>query len=300
MPDVLFTELIPQIDDLAELKVTLLVLWRLAQMRSDAAPWITQTELLHDPKVQAALIASVHRGSPDRGDTMPVHQRSPDRGDTMPVHQRSPDRGAGASVGDLAQREGDDLAQREGDDLVQREGDNLVQREGDDLAQQQRDDLAQREGEDPAQILEMALARAVNRGTLLVTQWERGDGVIEQRYFANSPRGRAAVAAIDRGQTPVRATLPERPNIFTLYEQNIGPLTPLMADELRDAEQTYDEAWIAEAFREAVRQNKRNWKYILAILERWRTEGQHGTYQQDRQEDRRRYIEGKYADIIRH
>ncbi len=234
MPDVLFTELIPQIDDLAELKVTLLVLWRLAQMRSDAAPWITQTELLHDPKVQAALIASVHRGSPDRG--------------------------ARASVRDLAQRE----------------------------------------AQDPAQILEAALARAVNRGTLLVTQWERGDGVVEKRYFANSPRGRAAVAAIDRGQTPVRATLPERPNIFTLYEQNIGPLTPLMADELRDAEQTYDEAWIAEAFREAVRQNKRNWKYILAILERWRTEGQHGTYQQDRQEDRRRYIEGKYADIIRH
>jgi DnaD/phage-associated family protein len=221
MPDVLFTDLIPQIDDLAELKVTLLILWRLAQMRSDAAPWITQTELLHDPKVQAALRTT----------------RYCDPNDPDP---------------------------------------NI---------------------ED---VLEEALARTVDRGALLMTRWERGDGVIERRYFANSPRGRAAVAAIDRGQIPTRATLPERPNIFTLYEQNIGPLTPLMADELRDAEQTYEEAWIAEAFREAVRQNKRNWKYILAILERWRTEGQHGAYRQDRKEDRRRYIEGEYADIIRH
>jgi DnaD/phage-associated family protein len=273
MPDVLFTDLIPQIDDLAELKVTLLVLWRLAQMRADAAPWITHTELLHDPKVQAALstMTSVRRRSPDRGVPDPVRR---------------------ASVGDLAQLHQTDLAQPHQTDLVHPHQTDLAQ-------QREGEDVAQHEGE-AAQRLTEALARAVDRGTLLMTRWERGDGVVERRYFANSPRGRAAVGAMDRGQTPARATLPERPNIFTLYEQNIGPLTPLMADELRDAEQTYAEDWIAEAFREAVRQNKRNWKYILAILERWRTEGSHGTYQQDREEDRRRYIEGKYADIIRH
>jgi len=58
----------------------------------------------------------------------------------------------------------------------------------------------------------------------------------------------------------------DRPNIFILYEQNIGLLTPPIADELRQAEQTYPAGWIEEAFREAVSLNKRSWRYIRAIL----------------------------------
>ncbi len=70
----------------------------------------------------------------------------------------------------------------------------------------------------------------------------------------------------------------DRPNIFILYEQNIGLLTPPIADELRQAEQTYPAGWIEEAFREAVSLNKRSWRYIRAILERWRTQGRGERY----------------------
>ena len=49
----------------------------------------------------------------------------------------------------------------------------------------------------------------------------------------------------------------ERPNIFTLYEQNIGLLTPLIADQLRDMEKSYPPDWIDEAFTIAVGRNKR-------------------------------------------
>lgn len=65
----------------------------------------------------------------------------------------------------------------------------------------------------------------------------------------------------------------ERPNIFSLYEQNIGLLSPLIAEELRDAAEHYPEEWIDAAFREAVQYNKRKWSYIRAILRRWETEG---------------------------
>jgi DnaD/phage-associated family protein len=65
----------------------------------------------------------------------------------------------------------------------------------------------------------------------------------------------------------------ERPNIFVLYEQNIGLLSPLIAEELRDAADQYPAEWIEAAFREAVLQNKRRWNYIRAILKRWETEG---------------------------
>ncbi|MEX2431266.1 MAG: DnaD domain protein, partial [Dehalococcoidia bacterium] len=81
------------------------------------------------------------------------------------------------------------------------------------------------------------------------------------------------------------APRPEKPNVFALYEANIGLLTPMIADQLRDAEEAYPEEWIESAFHEAVEQNKRSWRYIAAILERWATEGrgqrqQGGPYQQ--------------------
>ena len=68
-------------------------------------------------------------------------------------------------------------------------------------------------------------------------------------------------------------TLPQRPNIFRLYEDNIGMMTPLLADELRDAEATYPPSWIEEAFKLAVEGNRRSWKYVARILQRWEAEG---------------------------
>jgi DNA replication protein len=67
----------------------------------------------------------------------------------------------------------------------------------------------------------------------------------------------------------------DRPNIFALYEQNIGLLTPLIAEDLKDAVNHYPEEWIEAAFREALQHNKRKWSYISAILRRWETEGRH-------------------------
>lgn len=151
-------------------------------------------------------------------------------------------------------------------------------------------------GDDAAVALDAALARAVERGTLLKARAAIGDET-EELYFANTPRGRAAVEAIARGEWPAELEPAARPNIFTLYEQNIGLLTPLIADELREAEREYPAEWIEDAFREAVALNKRSWKYIHAILERWRTEGR---IRQRREMERRRDIEGKYGEYIEH
>jgi len=92
----------------------------------------------------------------------------------------------------------------------------------------------------------------------------------------------------------------ERPNIFTLYEQNIGPLTAILSEDLMEAERTYPASWIEEAFHAAVSRNKRNWSYIHAILERWHTEGKDEVDRRDRETDTRRYIEGEYGDLIQH
>jgi DnaD/phage-associated family protein len=57
------------------------------------------------------------------------------------------------------------------------------------------------------------------------------------------------------------------------YETEIGLITSMIADELQDASTTYPLQWILDAIHEAATQNKRNWKYCLAILKRWKAQG---------------------------
>jgi DNA replication protein len=65
-------------------------------------------------------------------------------------------------------------------------------------------------------------------------------------------------------------------NIFELYEQNIGLITPIAADELKDMENEYPIAWIEEAIGLSVIYNHKSIRYISKILERWRNEGRDG------------------------
>lgn len=153
-----------------------------------------------------------------------------------------------------------------------------------------------------------SLERAVKRGSMLRVTLENKTSDPEQcLYFLNTPRGRAAVQAIQSGkwhpglnQNPPLSLENERPNIYRLYEENIGPLTPLIADTLREAEQTYRQEWIEDALRIAVQNNVRRWKYIEAILRSWQEEGRDETTRRDTEKDRRKYVEGEFADFIEH
>ena len=143
------------------------------------------------------------------------------------------------------------------------------------------------------------LEKCVQRGSLLRVTFETEGDI----YFINSPRGRAsAEAARESGWVPSkRHSAPPltRPNIYKLYEENIGPLTPLLADSLKDAEEEYPAERIEEAIGLAVKANARKWSYVEAILKRWKEEG-YGKKQnrQDSEKDRNRYVEGDYADFI--
>ena len=160
----------------------------------------------------------------------------------------------------------------------------------------------------PEESLHTALAAASARGTLLHLALDR-DGNSEDLYFINDEPGRQTVARIESGEIelpglkPGRTSPPvtgEPPDIFTLYEQNIGMLTPMIADELREAVKQYPESWLREAIKESVDLNKRNWRYIAAILERWSTEGKgSGTHQRDsKKADPDKYVKGKYGHMV--
>jgi DnaD/phage-associated family protein len=151
--------------------------------------------------------------------------------------------------------------------------------------------------------LEDGLRRAVARGTLL--EGLRPDEPQEKAlFFLNSPRGRAALAAYqqqewshgDAARAEVTLEM-ERPNLYRLYEENIGPLTPLVADALRDAEKIYAIEWIEEAIRIAVQNNVRRWRYVEAILQSWQKEGRHASNRRRTEQDGQRYLEGEYGDF---
>src|SRR5712692_1975979 len=186
LPDLFFSELLAQIDDLAELKVTLHVFWRLAHHTAPLC--LSRSELQADAVLRRSLAV---------------------------------------------------------------------------------------------QSLDDALQRAAQRQSLIALRTQNKAGAVEHRYSANSDCGRHAAARVRSGQLKVRRDVTiapppaasEPPNIFTLYEQSIGLLTPLIAEQLQEAAQTYAPQWISDAFAIAAQQNKRSWRYVQAILQRWAREG---------------------------
>ena len=136
------------------------------------------------------------------------------------------------------------------------------------------------QGPELERILRKVLCQAVARGTVLHTALDEGVRG-EELYLLNTDQNRKAVTSIKHKDISTQREAPlepwhgplEKPNIFVLYEQLTGTLTPLIVDELKEAEQTYPQAWIEEAFREAAAHSKYNWRYVARILERWAIEG---------------------------
>jgi len=133
--------------------------------------------------------------------------------------------------------------------------------------------------EDVKAVLERGLERALEHGVLLAATVQEY-GQAQTFYFMNTHRGQAAVRQIAAGEFMPDASrrieiLPERPSIFRLYEENIGTITPMIAEDLKEAEDDFPHVWLEEAMKIAVESNKRSWKYVRAILVRWQQEGRH-------------------------
>lgn len=213
LPETFFSAVLPEIEDLSELKIVLHLFWRLYQ-KEGSPRCASDRELLADPLLRRTLRR---------------------QGDPRPIEER----------------------------------------------------------------LRAALEHAQASGILLRVR-VRVDGEVVSWYFFNTDRSRRAVSRLQQGELspevlldtegPAGAGQPpggeddagaihaltvevDRPNIFALYEQNVGLLLPLVAEELREAGERYPRDWVEEAFRLAVQQNKRKWSYIRAILHRWEIEG---------------------------
>ncbi|MFL5667262.1 MAG: DnaD domain-containing protein [Ktedonobacteraceae bacterium] len=227
VPEVFFTVLLPEIEDSAELKVTLHLFWLLAQKKGNPR-CVSDRDLLDDQ----VLLRSLKR----RGDPRPPEERLRQglekalaRGTLLQIHLR-------------LMSEGNDQAE-------------IIEWFFFNTARSRK-------------VVNELQGSAMVPAHLLKVESEQ----VEQESEIPVPAG--AYTSNKGAEMPRNIQVEiDRPNIFRLYEQNIGIITPLIADHLRDAADLYPMEWIERAFREALQHNIRKWSYISAILRNWETEG---------------------------
>ena len=162
-------------------------------------------------------------------------------------------------------------------------------------------------GGDPDLMLKDGLERATARSAVLYAVVDTPAGR-QGVYALNSEGGRRAFEDLRHGRLGIERVVlvdrpsPEpRPNIFELYEDNIGLISPILADELREAEAAYPADWIEDAFRIAVENNVRKWRYVQAILEGWATRGRDdGVSERATEMEKRWYSDDEFEQFFKH
>lgn len=155
-------------------------------------------------------------------------------------------------------------------------------------------------GEDVPGVVRTALAAAAAHGVLLACPLPDGDTL----YFLHTESARRAIARVQSGALVVpsginragdargdRAAIADGngaagaslaalaaqhgapSSAAQVYEQEIGVLSPAVADAVQHALEQYPEPWIVDAIRLAAERNARSWRYVEGILRRWQAEG---------------------------
>ncbi len=147
--------------------------------------------------------------------------------------------------------------------------------------------------------LERTVNRCLESGTQrgIFIRYEAGK---DAEYIMNTPPNRTAL--MREGMLPSAFSKPEieiqqkhRLNFsegasFRAYEDNIGMLTPMAVENIRDAIERYGEPDIVDAIQAAVSANARNWNYVLAFLRRRGEKEGYGKPGRDTQEKRDTFI----------
>lgn len=81
-------------------------------------------------------------------------------------------------------------------------------------------------------------------------------------------------------------------NLYTIYQQEIGEITEFTANTLKDFEETFGPDEVVFAIKEAVRQNKKNLRYIQGVLENRHNGHKKGDTNPDK------FIKGKFGHAV--
>jgi len=108
----------------------------------------------------------------------------------------------------------------------------------------------------------------------------------QQRIFSNTTTTANTKSDSDRGLGVVKGeginANQNLAEISKIYEENIGIITPIVADNLQDIASRYQASWFRDAVAEAVKNNVRKLSYVQSILDRWSVEGKGTARARDR------------------
>ncbi len=155
--------------------------------------------------------------------------------------------------------------------LVLKTAENNAANEGNEWAPQMDERLIDMAGLRDRQ----AKAQESNAKRTVKARLSKGGGVVGQPGPVGQPGGGVVGQP---PQQPITANVLVVVNAaagenFRLYEQEIGTLTPMIADAVKDAEETYSAEWVSEAIQIAATSNKRSWKYVEGILKNCKAKG---------------------------
>lgn len=243
IPDHFFSDLLPQIDELAELKLTLHCFWLLNEQSGDLR-YLRGDDLRSDGK----LLDSLTLDSDLRPPLMVLDdalQRAVARNTLLRLDIET----------DIVNEQ---MSTQESELVVETEDESEIASlcEAQSQIDHDQDELVH---------------------DIMIEDWYFMNTVKGRQTLAMIRQGRLhELLAVIPDETRLRV---ERPNIFVMYEQNISVLTPIIADQLRDMEKTYPPSWLDEAFEIAVSRNARSLSYIQTILKRWEVEGREKDYE---------------------
>lgn len=126
--------------------------------------------------------------------------------------------------------------------------------------------------------------------------------------FWNDDNGKNTLQRLQNGlwqpsptDHPVKEQAKQQKNIYQLYEENIGPLTPLLSEDLTAAQEDFSIQWIEEAIHIAVQNNARSWRYVDAVLKSWQKEGKNVQSRRDsKTNESRRNKSSEFDDFSQH
>ncbi len=161
-------------------------------------------------------------------------------------------------------------------------------------------------GNDIEERIKQSLRDAINSSLLLPGKHSSFPN--KTLIFINDEIGKASLQRLEQGlwqPTPTDHALepqsPPQKNIYQLYEENIGPLTPLLSEDLTAAQEEFPAHWIEEAFHIAVQNNARSWRYIDAVLKSWQKEGKNVQSRRDSETiESRRNKSSEFDDFVQH
>ncbi len=108
-------------------------------------------------------------------------------------------------------------------------------------------------------------------------KWRERQRERRSRVIGESSMSHQRVSPLEKRREEEEEEREEEEDSFSviscLYEQEIGPLTPMIGEQLKDWEENYPLQWVTDAIGIASKKQARNTGYINGILKNWKVDG---------------------------